>query len=96
MSFESEVISIIEDLIKEIALHHAFKANVADRIRQLRDLIDAVTGYAIDCPKCNTVHLSKEEYFRQVSQPDDRWECPKCGAISDFNDEIYESKFGGL
>jgi rubredoxin len=49
------------------------------------------TGFAVTCPRHGTVHIKQIEYVRQLALPDDRWVCPRCGAISDFDDDIYNA-----
>ena len=44
----------------------------------------------IICPNHGAVDIDKNEYISQMRNPWARWECPKCGAISEFNDDRYE------
>lgn len=49
------------------------------------------TPYAgVVCPVHGAVDLDYGEYDAQMSQPDARWACPKCGRVSGFDDERYE------
>lgn len=38
-------------------------------------------------------YLTKEQYDSQLRRPNDRWICPKTGAIGWFDDEWYEEGF---
>lgn len=50
-----------------------------------------MTAYAgVICPHHGTVDIDKTEYIRQMNNPNSRWKCPKCGTVSEFNDERYE------
>ena len=61
------------------------------------------TGYAIICPKHGRVHLTKDEYNRQMDKPNSLWQCPRmdsdpeepglCGRASQFDDLTYEKNF---
>lgn len=44
----------------------------------------------IICPFHGSVDIDFANYSHQMAQPDARWKCPKCGSISDFDDERYE------
>lgn len=49
------------------------------------------TPYAgVICPFDGPVDIDRINYLVQMSNPDAPWKCPKCGAISEFNDERYE------
>jgi hypothetical protein len=53
------------------------------------------TGFAVYCRSgCNpggeAIHLTEEEYTRQLSRPDARWSCPRCGEFAVWSDAIYE------
>jgi predicted RNA-binding Zn-ribbon protein involved in translation (DUF1610 family) len=55
------------------------------------------TPFAILCPDCGQVFLTEDEYDRQMSAPDSRWQCPKCLAKPvDWDDDNYESAWDGL
>ncbi len=38
-------------------------------------------------------YLTKEQYESQLRRADERWNCPKTGAIGWFDDEWYEEGF---
>lgn len=42
------------------------------------------------CPIHGPEDIDKNEYIRQMNLPNEKWTCPKCRAISEFNDERYE------
>jgi len=35
--------------------------------------------------------LTDDEYGRQLCRPDDRWTCPRCRSVSNFDDDNYEA-----
>lgn len=47
---------------------------------------------ALRC-KCTEgpVIISHENYTYQMGKPDNRWQCPKCGEVCWFDDDVYES-----
>lgn len=50
-------------------------------------------GVGVMSGGCGQVFLTRKEYLRQLSLPDARWVCPKCGASPvDFDDENYSEK----
>jgi len=48
------------------------------------------TAYAVLCPTHGQVFLTDDEYGRQLCRADDRWICPKCGEICNWDDDNYE------
>lgn len=46
--------------------------------------------YNVLCPVHGKVQLGKRYYDIQMSRPDERWVCPQCGAVSEFDDDSYE------
>jgi predicted RNA-binding Zn-ribbon protein involved in translation (DUF1610 family) len=53
------------------------------------------TPWAVICPTCgrpgdHLVFLTREEYMRQLSSPDYKWECPRCGQNATWSDSNYE------
>lgn len=42
------------------------------------------------CREHEEVDISYEEYMYQMSHPDDRWTCPLCRDIVDFDDDRFE------
>lgn len=51
---------------------------------------DKPTRYAVICPNHHRVFLTPEQYNAEMSNPDARWTCPKCGAVAEFDDANYE------
>jgi len=51
------------------------------------------TPYAITCEEHGFVYLTKQEYDRQLSRPDDLWRCPVCRLTAFWSDENYDSFF---
>lgn len=47
--------------------------------------------YQVLCPHCGTVPLTYEEYETQMFQADERWKCPKCTGVAEFDDEAWEA-----
>ena len=43
------------------------------------------------CPHHGEVDIDIEEYTNQMRDAWAKWKCPKCGAISEFNDARYEA-----
>jgi hypothetical protein len=52
------------------------------------------TPYAILCREHGQQFLTDDEYGRQLCRPDARWTCPKCGRVSDWDDDNYEAALG--
>lgn len=50
------------------------------------------TRYAIRCTLHGLIYLTKEEYDRQMAQPDALWICPRCGRRAQFDDAMYETQ----
>ena len=42
------------------------------------------------CPNHGAVDIDRINYIIQMNDPNSRWKCPKCGAISEFDDDRYE------
>ena len=40
----------------------------------------------VHCNSCGDVELSKAEYTKQLSNPDNFWLCPICGSVANFVD----------
>lgn len=53
------------------------------------------TGYAVLCPEHGKTFLTDDEYGRQLCRPDSRWTCPRCGRISQWDDDHYEKWLDG-
>lgn len=55
------------------------------------------TPWAVRClAGCSTsrftlIHLMHHEYARQMSDPNAKWECPKCNGPAEFSDKEYEA-----
>lgn len=49
------------------------------------------TRYAVTCPLHGQTFLTKEEYDRQMEQPDNYWMCPRCGSAAAFDDDNYDA-----
>ncbi len=48
------------------------------------------TPYAVICPNHGRIYMSSERYLKQLARSDDRWVCPICLAISEFDDANYD------
>lgn len=51
----------------------------------------AVTCHGHNIPgekTCGRVPLTKEQYNKQMSNPDSFWYCPQCGGSADFSGDI--------
>jgi hypothetical protein len=56
------------------------------------------TPYAVICsgdpyPQCNDgkpIYLTDACYRVQMMRPDDRWKCPRCGGLAEFDDDTFE------
>jgi len=44
----------------------------------------------IICPHHGPVDIDEAEYIRQMDRPDERWTCPICRTVSEFDDERFE------
>jgi transposase-like protein len=42
------------------------------------------------CNNGERIYLTKKEYMKQLSNPDARWKCPKCGYDASFDDENFQ------
>ncbi len=52
------------------------------------------TPWAVSCSRpCSTglIYMTMAEYSRQMSLPDARWQCPRCGELGFWSDENYEA-----
>jgi len=49
-------------------------------------------GDALCIPACGPVLLSEQEYMRQMTRADDRWCCPRCGGLAEFDDAYFEKR----
>lgn len=49
------------------------------------------TAWAVTCRTHGKQYLTEAQYDQQLSHPDDRWFCPVCGAVSEWDDENYDS-----
>lgn len=47
------------------------------------------TPYAVECPEHGKVYLSGDNYMRQLQRPDDKWRCPTCDRVSEWDDDNY-------
>jgi len=45
---------------------------------------------AIICPNHGQVDLTYAQYIKQMQAAHLRWQCPKCGLISEFDEDRYE------
>lgn len=50
------------------------------------------TPYAVNCFVDGLVYLTQKEYDWQMDQPDDKWKCPICGRVAEWNDANYETQ----
>lgn len=50
---------------------------------------DVPTRYAVICPVHGQVFLTRDEYNMQMLRANSRWKCPRCGKISNFDDDNY-------
>lgn len=71
---------LIRDTKERIELENVPQANV-----------EPATGIAealpeIICPKCGIVELTMAQYDKAMFDTFKPWECPKCGAVSEWND----------
>lgn len=57
----------------------------------MRDNSRDPTRWAVICRVHGLQFLSHDQYLEQLDRPDDRWECPVCGAIADWDDECQET-----
>lgn len=48
------------------------------------------TPYATYCYDCGLVCMTKEWYREQMSRPDSKWVCARCGQTAEWDDETYE------
>jgi len=53
------------------------------------------TPWAVRCYFCepeggHLVYLDREEYIAQLSRPDSRWSCPRCGETAPWDDANYD------
>lgn len=53
-----------------------------------------MSAYGVICPMHGPVDIGAVEYVRQMNRPNDRWRCPLCREISNFDDEKYEKEMG--
>jgi len=64
---------------------------------------EAPTPYAVHCvetfdvgkPPCNggdLIYLTAEGYDSQMSMPDARWKCPRCGGQAIWSDDNFEER----
>ena len=50
------------------------------------------TPWAVRCCCSPTlVYLTEDEYLSQLSRPDNRWSCPRCGKTAKWDDDNYEA-----
>jgi len=54
-------------------------------------LSETPTPYAVLCRGHGRQFLTDDEYGRQLCRPDDRWTCPRCRSVSNFDDDNYEA-----
>lgn len=47
--------------------------------------------YQVICPQCGTQPLTEDDYTVQMYQPDERWKCPKCLGVAEFDDAAWEA-----
>lgn len=52
------------------------------------------TPYAVLCEGHGQQFLTEAQYDYQMSRPNARWACPRCGEDSGFDDEEYEHGIG--
>lgn len=48
------------------------------------------TPWAVICPAHERVFLTESQYNAQIMRPNDRWTCPICGKVSDWDDDTFE------
>lgn len=51
--------------------------------------------WAVICEEHGQMFLSKENYMKQLSNPDALWKCPICGVSASFDDENYAKQTEG-
>lgn len=66
--------------------------------RETNDPIDCMsclaarrTPYAVLCDDHGQQFLTAEQYDHQMSRPNSRWRCPRCGAPAHWDDDEYEA-----
>lgn len=54
------------------------------------------TPWAVVCSNDGRVYLSIDEYDEQMSNPNAKWQCPKCHRTSEWDDDNYENYINEL
>lgn len=49
--------------------------------------------FAVICPDHGQVFLTEDEYIEQLTNADERWYCPLCFILAEFDDENYSKHF---
>ncbi len=55
------------------------------------DGVDYETPWAVVCDRHGVVCLDETDYDTQLGDPNGRWRCPKCGDVSEWDDECPET-----
>lgn len=49
--------------------------------------------YVVDCDFCGKIVLTDAEYDKQMSLPDNLWECPVCSNEAFWDDDNYDDHY---
>ena len=49
--------------------------------------------YGVICPVHGEVELSIGHYRLEMACPNERWRCPICGGIAEWDDERHDASF---
>ena len=66
----------------------------ADLTKAIDDLnsLPTPTPYRVRCYSTHGIqYVTRDEYNRQMRDPNSRWRCPKCNCLAGFDDEWYEA-----
>jgi hypothetical protein len=70
-------------------LKHVEWINYEQRIRMI-DPSNVSSPWAVICPIHGKRYLTHDQYTDQMRRADDRWRCPNCNRVSDWDDANYE------
>lgn len=56
----------------------------------MQHLSETKTPYAVVCRDHGQRFLTKESYAYQMDRPDNKWICPVCGDVAEWDDANYE------
>lgn len=48
------------------------------------------TPYRLICPEHGGIFLTEAQYYEQLLNADERWKCPTCDSICEFDDDHFE------